>query len=447
MNKIGVVMRREFLSTVKRKSYLIVTFGMPFFATIYIGLFAAVPLLHKAQKEKSDRVIGVIDRPGLIVPDEIDRQIADARGDKGEIEAITGGLDGTGAGGAMMSGILDEIVTPPEFRFFETNDLARAALEDEQIDRFYVIAEDYVVTGAIELYRTDDGAFGLGGSGGTRWFRKLLSRSMLSGRVSGDLRDRIERPISEEALSSFVLSPDGVFEPVDSIREIARWAIPAAFGMLLLMSLMTSGGYLLQGVLEEKENRVVEVILSSVRPDHLLFGKLLGLGAAGLLQLLIWVAVAGMATSIIAAAVLAYLDFKLFAACLIYFILGFLMIGSLMTGTGALGTSARESQQYAAIWSLAAVLPPAMTWMVVVDEPNGMVARVLSWFPLSAPITMMIRLGTHQVALWDFVVGVLCLALGVYLSIRISAGLFRLGILMYGSRPTIRQIFRQIRGS
>jgi ABC-2 type transport system permease protein len=190
---------------------------------------------------------------------------------------------------------------------------------------------------------------------------------------------------------------------------------------------------------------VIEVILSSVRPEELLFGKLLGLGAAGLLQLAVWVSVGSLVAGLLAAAVLAALDARLFLSCLVLFVLGFLLIGSLMTGTGALGTNARESQQFAAVWSVLTVLPPAITWMAILDQPNGWVARGLGWFPLTAPITMMIRLGTGQVPLWDLLVAVTCLAAGVYLSVRAAAALFRLGLLMYGKRPTLREVLRQLR--
>jgi ABC-2 type transport system permease protein len=116
-----------------------------------------------------------------------------------------------------------------------------------------------------------------------------------------------------------------------------------------------------------------------------------------------------------------------------------------MTGTGALGTNARESQQLSVIWTLCLVIPPAVTWMLILDDPNTWMARVLSWFPLTGPITMMIRLGTGKVPLWDAVVALLCLAAGVYISIRGAAALFRLGLLMYGKRPSLREIVRQLR--
>jgi len=122
-----------------------------------------------------------------------------------------------------------------------------------------------------------------------------------------------------------------------------------------------------------------------------------------------------------------------------------MMVGSLMTGTGALGTNARESQQFSVIWTLCLVIPPAVTWMLIVDDPNTWMARVLGWFPLTGPITMMIRLGTGKVPAWDAVVALACLAAGVYLSIRGAAALFRLGLLMYGKRPSLREIIRQLR--
>ena len=105
----------------------------------------------------------------------------------------------------------------------------------------------------------------------------------------------------------------------------------------------------------------------------------------------------------------------------------------------------RESQQFAAIWSLITVLPPALTWIAIFDDPNGFIARALGWFPLTAPITMMLRLGTGRVPLWDFLVAVCSLAVGVYLAVRTAGALFRLGLLMYGKRPTLREILRQVR--
>jgi ABC-2 type transport system permease protein len=86
-----------------------------------------------------------------------------------------------------------------------------------------------------------------------------------------------------------------------------------------------------------------------------------------------------------------------------------------------------------------------LTFTLILDVPNGAMARALGWFPLTAPITMMLRLGTGQVPWWDVLVSAALLAAGVYLAIRVSGALMRLGLLMYGKRPTLREILRQLR--
>lgn len=444
MNHVGTVASREFLATVKRKSYLIVTFGMPFFALLYFGLFALIPVISMAGGG-AKKEIGLVDEAGVIRTTELDGVGVDDDPIQESMQELSKQVGGEGAGGNLATAFFRRASAPIRFKLYRSRETAMVALRTGVIRRFYLIPQGYLDSGAVESYQTDEVSFDLRKTRSRAELGKLLSRSIAHSLVPEELRPRVVRPIVGSASSSFVLNADGGLEPLDRQADIARFAIPVVFGGLLLMALMISSGYLLQGVSEEKENRVIEVILSSVRPNQLLFGKLLGLGAAGLLQLVIWVSIVSLATSLIAAAVLALLDIGLFLGCLVFFVLGFLMIGSLMTGTGALGTTSRESQQIASLWSVLAVLPPALLGLPILNDPNGWVARLFGWFPLSAPITMMVRMGTGKVPLWDVLVAVLFLVLGVYLGIRAAGALFRLGLLMYGKRPTVREILRQLR--
>jgi ABC-2 type transport system permease protein len=445
MNQVGIVASREFVATVKRKSYLIVTFGMPFFALLYFGLFAVLPSFYMAQSGSARKEIGLVDEAGIIREELFPSIEDDEERVQESVQELSSRIEGAGAGGKMAKAILDQAASPIRFRQFRSRDTALVALRTGTIGRFYLVPAGYLDSGAVDSYKNDEVSLGLDEARSRAALGKLLSRSLAHGVVPEELRSRVERPIVDTASSAFVLKADGRVEPLDVLARVSRLAIPLVFGGLLLMALMISSGYLLQGVSEEKENRVIEVILSSVRPDQLLFGKLLGLGAAGLLQLIIWVSIVSLATSLIAAAALAFLDAGLFFGCLVFFILGFLMIGSLMTGTGALGTTSRESQQLAALWSLLAVLPSMLTAIPILNDPNGWLARLFGWFPLSAPITMMLRMGTGKVPLWDVLVAILFLVLGVYLGIRAAGALFRLGLLMYGKRPSLREILRQLR--
>jgi len=442
VSPIAVVLQREFLATVRRRSYLVVTFGMPFFLSMYLGLVAVVPAIVMAESGARKKASALVDEAGVVRAEEI--AALDSEGPEEPVRELAKRLGGT-VPGRTAAGILERAAGQARLAPYPARGPALEALRARQVERVYVVPRDYLETGAIESYQRADASFGFGRSRAGESLERLLERSLMAGIVPAGLRPRIENPISSLATRSFTVNDDGSVEPLDVAGRVARVAIPGVFALLFLMSVMVSSGYLLQGVAEEKENRVIEVILSSVRPDQLLFGKLLGLGAAGLLQLAVWLSVASMATSLVAATALALLDFKLFAGCLLFFVGGFLMIGGLMTGTAALGSNARESQQLAAIWSTITILPPAFTWMGILDAPNGGLARALGWFPLTSPITMMLRLGTGQVPWWDVLVAAALLAAGVYVAVRVSGALMRLGLLMYGKRPTLREILRQLR--
>jgi len=447
VSKVGVVIAREFLSTVKRRSYLIVTLGMPFFLGTYLALVGVLPAYFMARAGRSQKPVGVVDLAGVVrIGSSTDREGGGADPDR-RAKEILDRLAPSSARTKGLAALLEEVDAPVEFVPLPAKDEALKRLRAGAIQRVYLVPADYLEKGSIQIYQTESSAFSISKARVERAFVRLLRRSLSEGRVPEAVRERLDRPIDELASASYLVRADGGVEPLMDAMRIARMAVPGVFAIVLVLSLMTSASYLLQGVVEEKESRVIEVILSSVAPKDLLFGKLIGLGAAGLLQLAVWVSVGSFATSLLAAAAMAILDWKLFLFCLLFFVGGFLMIGSLMTGTGALGSSARESQQFSAIWTLCLVIPPAMTWMLILDEPNAWMARALGWFPLTGPLTMMIRLGTGKVPLWDVVVALLCLAAGVYIAIRGGAALFRLGLLMYGKRPTLAEIARQLRNT
>jgi ABC-2 type transport system permease protein len=443
-HKVFVVAAREFLSTVRRRSYLVITFGMPFFLSLYVGLVAVLPTIFMARSGASKQDVGLVDEAGLVRAEELERA---ARGEGDELSQAAERLKTITAGrtSGMAASILKDVTAPTRFRMFPDRARGLEAVRAGDIEKLYVVPADYLERGGVDSYQKETATVSLGRARSRESLELVISRSLLAGRVPDGIRPRIEHPVSSAESRSFTVAADGRVKEFDLTSRIARLAIPGVFAILFLMSVMISSGYLLQGVAEEKENRVIEIILSSVRPQQLLFGKLLGLGAAGLLQLIVWMAVGTFAVSLMAAAALAVLDFKLFVGCLVFFVLGFLMLGSLMTGTGALGSNARESQQLSAVWTLSTVMPPALTWMGVLEEPNGTLARILGWFPLTSPITMMLRLGTGQVPWWDVAVAVAILIAGVFLAIRLSAALMRLGLLMYGKRPSVPEIVRLLR--
>jgi ABC-2 type transport system permease protein len=360
-----------------------------------------------------------------------------------------------GPGGPQRVGVVDQsgLFTPIPDKFarqltaFPDDASAKRALIDKQITAYIVIPQDYVTKGGITSYSR--GGF----SSAIAVDRDTLNPFLLHGLLSGKVDDAVLTRASDPGqLTRVTLDDKG--QPTNGndsnpLSFIAGFVASYAISLLLFMSIFISSGYLLRSVSEEKENRVMEVVLSSVSARELLAGKVIGLGALGLTQVGVWllsgvVLSAGLGAVVVGA--LAVLNPGVFALVLVYFVLGYLLYGTLMATAGSLGTSMRESQQIAGLFSFAAALP----WMVngfVIANPNMILARILSWFPLSAPMMMMLRLPYGDIPVIDVVGSIAVLALTVPLVIWGGAKIFRASLLMYGKRPALKEIVRVLRAA
>jgi ABC-2 type transport system permease protein len=225
--------------------------------------------------------------------------------------------------------------------------------------------------------------------------------------------------------------------------------VPLVLATLLLMALMTTSGYLVQAIAVEKENKVVEVLLSSADPDEILTGKLLGLGAAGLLQFAVWSSLF-IAGALYMAGLLEELAVEVpwgaIAVAPAFFIVGYLFVGSLMLATGSLGNSSTESQKFTLVWGLLCLLPMLML-TVLMQEPHGILAQLFTWIPFTAPLTVILRMALDPdgIPWWEITGALATLGLSTWFAIRFGARLFRVGLLLTGSWPGFARILRQSR--
>ncbi len=434
--KVLAVASFEFLSTVKRKAYIIVTLGMPVFIMLYVGLILGVSVFAAAKSQMKQRVYGVVDQAKVLdlradatAPLPLPREARELLEATGQKEAV----DKAVAQGNAV------------FRPFAGEPEARTALEKESISAYFVISADYLKTGKVDSYRRRDENV-LSEAGGSRQLGQLLTQKLLAGRVPEDIAQLIREPI--RGGKSWTINARGEQAEATGKSEAAKIAAPIFMMFLMMISLSASGGYLMQAVATEKENKVFEVLLSSADPDEILAGKLFGLGGAGLLQVVAWFSMAiigGAAT--LAALTMAGVTLPWLALTLgvVYFVLGYLLVGSLMIGTASLGNTMRESQQLSMIWTLAPILPPALLLQALLTEPHGTIARVLTFIPLTTPLTVVIRLAAEPngVAWWEFAGTLVLLLLSIWVAIKVGARLFRVGVLLTGARPKLRQILRQ----
>jgi ABC-2 type transport system permease protein len=229
----------------------------------------------------------------------------------------------------------------------------------------------------------------------------------------------------------------------------AALILPYIFGILLMMAIFTSSGYLLQGLGEEKENRVMEILLSSISPKQLLAGKVLGLGAAGLVQIIVWLISTNFLMKMASATwgnVLGSLQVppEFLILGIIYFILGYLLVAVLMAGLGSISPTAREGQQMSAFFIIP-VLIPIYFMALIMEHPENIVVKILTFIPITAPVTVMVRLGLSEIPLWELLLSIGILILSIWGCFVLCTKLFRTYLLMYGKRPDLREIVRSFR--
>jgi ABC-2 type transport system permease protein len=275
--------------------------------------------------------------------------------------------------------------------------------------------------------------------------RSFLLQNLLAGN-SPVIIARAQAPLN---MTSTILTETGEIAPNQG--GFATFIIPYIFSLLLLMSIFFSSGYLLQGLGDEKENRVMEILLSSVSPKQLLAGKVIGLGAAGLLQVIIWLFSAQFLAKYASAtwgAIIGSLqvspEFLILGT--VYFILGYLLFAVLMAGVGAVSPTAREGQQMSTLFTVAGVAP---LWFMgfLMQNPDHVVSQILTIFPITAPITIMIRLGLTHIPVWEIAISIAVMALTIFGCFILAAKLFRTYLLMYGKRPDMKDIMKSFRNA
>lgn len=435
-SKIKAIATFEFLGTVKRPGYLITTFGMPVFMSIYAGV-VALPAYYAEKKSQEAAVWGVVDRSGLLALTG-DAQPSDAR----LPEALQKTLEAAGQRAAIARAIASEHFI---FRPFRDELAARQAIDSRVIKGYFLVPADYLDSGTVSNYSS--GELNLSFSDARRAFERLMRERLVAGLGDGRIAARILNPIQTNR--SFDVTKSGDVRESGRRASVVRIVVPLAFMILFLMSVLMTSGYLIQGTATEKENKVVEVLLASANPDEILGGKLLGLGGAGLLQIGVWLAIVTVGGLGVAPLLLSSnIEFPWISLVLAVplFAVGFLFFGSLMLGTGSLGSNMRESQQLAMMWSLTAALPMIMMGLLIRD-PHGAVARAMTWIPITAAPVVMLRssLDPAYLTWWEVAGAMVVLAMSSWVALRVGARLFRIGLLSTGSRPSLREVLRQAR--
>lgn len=399
MRKFWLMARHEYLKIAGKKSFLLGTMGLP----VLIVVVTAVSILA-TMGQRGKLPVGYVDESGLLAQ-------------------------------ALLPPVV-EGEPPVVFRAFADEASGESALRAGEIQSLYILPAEYVASGEVEV-----------------WYLKhspgLVVQEDFSAFLQVNLLADYDSAVRERVLGGSTLT----IRAADGSREFEEenfldFLIPFGAAFFFLFAVMNAGGYMLQAVTDEKENRTIEVLATSLRPEELIGGKALGLMCVGLTQLAVWVG-----TAVLGLVVASFftplptsfsIPWSLLVVVGFFFLPAYALIAGMMTAIGGVVTDSRQGQQISGILNLFFMLP-LFFLLLIMTKPNSPLVIAFTLFPTTAFITIILRWALTVVPLWQLVTSWLLLTASAGFSVWAAARIFRLGMLSYGQQLSFKRIVSALR--
>jgi ABC-2 type transport system permease protein len=409
------VARREYLERVRSKAFLIGTVVGPL---LMAGLMIGPGLLASRQRGKPLK-IAVLDASGTLQA-AVEEALAQKKA-SGENRFL--------------------IQKAPEGPVEERRARLKDAVLSGRLDGYLDVPADALTSSKAEYYgRNVSNRFDL------RLMETGVEEALIARRLSDAGLDpsRVKELTRRADLETIRLSESGA-----RVDRGVTFIFATILMMMLYMTVLMWGQALMTGVIEEKSNRVVELAVSAMSPWSLLFGKLVGIGAAGLTQLAVWVAslvvLAAYSGSFLPSdTALPEITPLILASFLIYFLLGYFLYAALYAAIGASVNTMQEAQSLV-FPVLMPLIASVMFFPVVLQSPDSTFSVVLSLIPFATPLLMFLRITVLTPPAWQILLSIVLTTLTIGAVTWVSARIYRVGILMYGKRPTFPEMLRWVR--
>jgi len=421
MDKVLVIIRREYLTRVRSKGFIIGTILSPL---LMVSVILVPLLLAMRGGGRADFRLVVLEQTGdAALITRVD-QLLNADNAKSDRYIVR-----------------YEVVPanePIESRFPSLNDEVR----DGKIAGFIVLPRDVLNREKIAFHAKNVSDFG-----NTHRLENALNTAITERRfglagISAEEVKKLSREVDIETVNQQGESEGG-----------QTFFLAYALLMVLYITILVYGIAVLRGVIEEKQSRIVEVLLSSVRPFQLMLGKLVGIGLVGLTQYLVWALSAIVVSSVAAAYAVGLTSFKLpriswslMFFFITYFLLGYFLFATLYAMVGAIVSNEEDGQQMQMPVTLLMVIPMVFS-SAILRSPNSSLSVALSLVPFFTPVLMFMRICLQQPPIWQIALSIASMVACILGAIWIASKIYRVGILMYGKRPTLPEIARWLKYS
>lgn len=414
MKKKLAIAKWEFVEKVKTRAFLISLILTP----VIMVVFGVVPGLFASKPDDQPIIIGIIDETNSIVEPLSKRLEEKYKLPSGEPNYIVRNLTAEGL--------------PEQIRA-----IANKMIADDVIEGYFYIPSTVFDSGKVEYRAENVGNFRV-----QERFSRTIEEVVVEKRALSQGYDPavLRKLMADIDVKSIKVTGEGEEKESGFLETFFSSYIII---MMLMFLVLTSGQLLIRSVVEEKSNRLIEILMSSCSANDLMVGKIIGLSGLGIVQVLLW---AGMAFAISAKFGTSLFQVETFFIALIYFILGYLLYAAIFVAAGSPVTTEQEAQQITSYVSLALVFPIVLA-MPVMQNPDSTLVKVLSFIPIFTPSFMVMRLPIQMPALWEIVGTIAVLILSVWGMMWVAGKIFRTAILVYGKRPTLSELYRWLRAA
>jgi ABC-2 type transport system permease protein len=435
MRKILAVIKREYIQIVRTKGFIIGTVLGPVFMIALI----VVPIIVSSVSVEKQETIGVVDLTNEIFM-ELDKKL-----DHKDYRLKDG----------FRRYVLEKF--EPSAGLEELRHELRERVLKKELSAYIYIPEDVLEIGVRESAVRDSEPEEKKVeyvSEHTTDFEKLRA---LNGALNNVvIEKRLKREgLDPQKVAQYIkrvgLQPIKITKKGEEEDTGGTFMISYILALIIYMAILIYGQVIMRGVIEEKSSRVVEVVLSSLKPFQLMMGKILGIGAVGLTQFSIWtlfgIGASVYGTSFIPAGVnfsMPSIPAHVFVYFVVFFILGYFLFGTLYAAIGSMVNSEKEAQQLVMPITMFLIVP-IMLMIFIIRAPNSSIAVFLSFIPFFAPILMFLRITVLLPPFGQIGASIVILILTILLMIWLTAKIYRVGVLMYGKRPKFAEIVRWIR--
>ncbi len=403
-----IVAKYEFVQTVKSPSFWLVTLFMP----IFMGIVTFLSGYSGVQSEKlledmteSLTNITIIDETALITREYVEQNL-------------------------------------PDFNIGTDLEFAIEQVKSGEINGIIYYPSNLLDSKEFEVYKLEDKSNIMGGGSLADLGKNILKSTGLS-----QVDDASTQLLIVEDFSAEQVIYDESGEVLSSSYE--KFIIPVVSAIVFFFSVFISSSFLLQSVSEEKENRMIELILSTIKKESLIYGKVVGLSGVVFLQLFIWLFFGAIsfyfATNQIdidlSSIDLSSIDWYLIPLNFYFTITGFLLFAAIMVGVGGISTSYKDSRGLSSVFIILAIFPLYLVTFLI-TEPSGILARILSFFPLTAPLILMFRNSLGAIGNIELIFGIVSVGIYVFVAFWLAVKMYDLGALMYDRKPEFKEIMQ-----